>query len=241
MLTVMGLNLPGSDAQTVLEFDAVSFAAPDGSEILRKVSLKVDFGQITVVVGPSGVGKSTLARLGNRLDLPSEGFVRFRGSELGLSDPRWLRRRIGMVFQRPVLFAGTVRSNLIVADPQATDATLEAILRRVGLDGEILDRKADELSGGEAQRLCIARTLLTKPEVLLMDEPTSALDPENRLGIERLTRELVDNGMAVLWITHDLAQASRIADRIEVLVEGRNATSEESADYLKQSDFEEGQ
>jgi putative ABC transport system ATP-binding protein len=102
----------------------------------------------------------------------------------------------------------------------------------VGLDASFLDRVADDLSGGEAQRMCIARTLLTTPDVILMDEPTSSLDPENRLGIEALARELATEGIGVVWITHDLDQVDRIADRAFVLIDGRNASEDETAAYL---------
>jgi putative ABC transport system ATP-binding protein len=139
-----------------------------------------------------------------------------------------------MIFQRPIPFPGTVRSNLAVADASAADSAFVAVLRRVGLDPSILDRVADDLSGGEAQRMCIARTLLTKPEVILMDEPTSSLDPENRIGIEDLARELANEGIGVVWVSHDLSQVQRIADRIEVLIEGRNATPAETLEFLNQ-------
>jgi putative ABC transport system ATP-binding protein len=137
-----------------------------------------------------------------------------------------------MVFQRPVVFAGTVRDNLAVADPVVDDERSTALLSRVGLDGELLDRRADDLSGGEAQRMCVARALLTRPEALLMDEPTSALDPANRRGIEALTVDLARTGLGILWVTHDLDQARRLGDRVEVLVEGRNASAEEAERYL---------
>ena len=234
MLAAMGPELFASAEPVLLEFDAVSFAVPDGPTLLDEVSLGIPEGQITVVAGPSGAGKSTLLRLGNRLEVPTGGVVRFRGEDLGRGDPRALRRNVGMVFQKPIPFAGTVRSNLEVANPNATDGELGNVLDRVGLEASFLDRVADDLSGGEAQRMCIARTLLTKPAVILMDEPTSALDPENRLGIEALARELANEGIGVVWITHDLDQAHRIADRIDVLVDGRNATATQAAAYLSQ-------
>jgi putative ABC transport system ATP-binding protein len=144
-----------------------------------------------------------------------------------------------MVFQRPVPFAGSVRDNLAVADPKATDQEMSVVLDRVGLETAFLDRVADDLSGGEAQRMCIARTLLTSPEVILMDEPTASLDPETRLGIEALARELATEGIGVVWITHDLDQAHRIADRAFVLIDGRNASEEETAAFLAQRMSEE--
>jgi putative ABC transport system ATP-binding protein len=164
--------------------------------------------------------------------VPTGGTVRFRGTDISDLDPRSVRRRIGMVFQHPVPFSGTVRDNLLVAAPDAGAEALAAVLTRVGLPDGMLDRVADDLSGGEAQRMCIARTLLTEPEVLLMDEPTSALDPENRRGIENLALEFAAGGLGVVWVTHDLDQVRRMADSVVVLVEGRNATDDETARYL---------
>ncbi len=178
---------------------------------------------MTVVAGPSGAGKSTLLRLCNRLEVPTSGRICFRGDDVAGLDPRHLRRRVGMVFQRPTPFAGTVRDNLHVAEPELTDAAAADALERAELERSFLDRPAHELSGGEAQRLCLARTLVTRPEVLLMDEPTSALDPQATGALERLGRRFADTGVPVLWVTHDLAQMRRLADRVLVLVDGRIA------------------
>ena len=234
MLAVMAQDSTVSSNAAILEFDHVSFVIPDGPTILDRVSLEVGAGQISVIAGPSGSGKSTLLRLGNRLEVPTSGVVRFRGTDLDTCDPLALRRTVGMVFQKPVPFPGTVRANLLIADSSASDRLLKDVLVRVGLDESVLERVADELSGGEAQRMCIARTLLTSPSVILMDEPTSALDPESRLGIEALAGELASEGIALVWVTHDLDQAQRIADRIVVIVEGRNAGEVEANAYLNQ-------
>ncbi len=222
--------------ETVLGFEAVHVTSDDGVVLLRGVDVAVHPGRVTVLTGPSGAGKSTLLRVGNRLEVPSAGVVRFHGTDTSTLDPRELRRRVGMVFQKPVVFGGTVRDNLHVADPTADDAALGVELRRVGLDPDLLDRVADDLSGGEAQRVCVARALLTRPEVLLMDEPTSALDPDNRRGIEALARELAAEGIGILWVTHDLAQARRLGDQLVVLVGGRNADPDEAARYLASGD-----
>lgn len=240
MLAIVRPETLADSEPVLLAFEAVSYVVPDGRAVLTGVSVGVAAGEITVVVGPSGAGKSTLLRLGNRLDAPTAGVVRFKGADLAGTDSRSLRRSVGMVFQKPIPFAGSVRSNLAVADPKASDERFVEVLERVGLDESYLVRTADDLSGGEAQRMCIARTLLTDPRVILMDEPTSALDPENRLGIEALARELAHEGIGVVWVTHDLDQAHRIADRIEVLLEGRNATAQEAATYLAQRGPEVG-
>ncbi len=183
----------------------------------------VPWDGVTVLVGPSGSGKSTLLRCCNRLEVPTTGRVVFDGVDVAELDPLRLRRRVGMVFQRPTPFPGTVRENLQVAEPSISDADGVSVLRRVGLEATFLDRAATELSGGEAQRVCLARTLVTSPEVVLMDEVTSSVDPAQRAGLEGLARTLVSNGVAVLWVTHDLAQMRRVADHVLVVIEGRIA------------------
>lgn len=176
---------------------------------------------ITVVAGPSGAGKSTLLRLCNRLEVPTSGTVSYRGEAVQRIDPLDLRRRVGMVFQRPVLFEGNVRDNLQVATPDLEDAAYADALERVSLDGSFLERQVATLSGGEAQRMCLARTLLTGPETLLLDEPTSALNEEPKFAFERLTRELSERGVTVLWVTHDVEQLRRLGGRAIHLERGR--------------------
>jgi putative ABC transport system ATP-binding protein len=195
---------------------------------LDRVSLTLgEDGGVTVLQGPSGSGKSTLLRLLNRLVAPDAGRVRYRGEDLATRDVLAHRREVGMVFQAPVLFPGTVADNLAVAAPQdgggpAPDPS--ALLERCGLPpAEFLDREAATLSGGEAQRACLARALVTAPRVLLMDEPTSALDAEAAATIESLTRRLAADGVAVILVTHDRAQATRLGDRVIALREGRLA------------------
>jgi putative ABC transport system ATP-binding protein len=180
----------------------------------------VPWDGVTVLVGPSGSGKSTLLRCCNRLEVPTTGRVLFGGDDVAGLDPLRLRRRVGMVFQRPTPFPGTVRENLQVAEPSITDGAAVSVLGQVGLHPDFLDRKATELSGGEAQRVCLARTLVTNPEVVLMDEVTSSVDPAQRGGLEGLAHALVASGMAVLWVTHDLAQMRRVADHVLVVIEG---------------------
>lgn len=201
------------------------------AEILRGVTFDVYEQRVTALTGPSGGGKTTLLRLCNRLEVPTSGTVSFRGIDVSTMDPLALRRRVGMVFQRPTLFGGTVRDNLRVARPDGDEA-YRVVLDRVGLARAMLDHRADDLSGGEAQRACLARTLLTEPEVLLMDEPTSSLDRAATGVLEGLTAELVRQGMTVLWVSHDLAQVRRIADERVVLLEGQVATEERARSYL---------
>jgi putative ABC transport system ATP-binding protein len=214
----------------------------DGATILDRVDLVIPGRGITVVLGPSGAGKSMLLRLLNRLEVPTSGTIRYQGEPVGSIDPLVLRRRVGMVFQRPAPFPGTVRDNLLVADPDADDGALAAALGAARLDVAFLDRSADDLSGGEAQRMCLARTLVTQPEALLMDEPTSALDPDARRRLERTARRLADEGRPLVWVTHDLDQADRLADEVVVLIAGRVAGSDARTRFLaEQSEGSEGE
>jgi putative ABC transport system ATP-binding protein len=183
---------------------------------------------VTAIVGPSGAGKTTLLRLCNRLDVPDTGTVLHRGRDLAGLDVLRHRRRVGMVFQQPALFGGTVRDNLHAARPGADDALLDEALQDVGLPPRLLAVSASGLSGGEAQRVCLARTLITCPEVLLLDEPTSALDTDSRLAFEHLVLDLATGrrhrgpvATAVLWVTHDEHQLHRVADHVLRLDTGR--------------------
>lgn len=201
----------------LFRFDEVRLAV-GGNVVLDGVTCDLPEGGITVVSGPSGSGKSTMLRMCNRLEVPTGGTVRLRGDDLSGLDPVALRRRVGMVFQRPTPFPGTGWDNLRCAAPLEREAAA-TLLARAGLDDSFLDRPATELSGGEAQRLCLARTLATGCEVLLADECTSALDPAATEVLEALARDLADAGTSVVWVTHDTAQQDRLADH-RVVVEG---------------------
>ena len=189
-------------------------------DVLHEVDLDVAGDGITAVLGPSGSGKSTLTRLTNRLLDPSRGSVRVRGTEARELDVLHLRRTVGMVFQRPTLFDGDVRDNLEATGVSDGGAHAE-VLTSVGLDAGYLEQTASTLSGGEAQRVCLARTLLMRPGVLVADEPTASLDETSTRMLEGLARDLADGGVPILWVTHDLAQVERIADHRVTLEAGR--------------------
>jgi len=191
--------------------------------LVRDVTVAVPDVGVTAVIGPSGAGKSTLLRTCNRLEAPTAGTVHYRGDDVAGLDPLRLRRRVGMVFQQPTPFPGTVLENLQVAEPGLGEDEALAALARARLDAGFLHRPAFELSGGEAQRVCLARTLVTGPDVLLMDEPTSSLDPHQRGALEQLARDLAGDGIPVVWVTHDLPQMRRIADTVVVMIDGRVA------------------
>jgi putative ABC transport system ATP-binding protein len=160
----------------------------------------------------------------NRLDEPTRGTVFLEGRDYRQLPPRELRRRVGMVTQRPFLFPGDVASNLRFGPAQrgetVPDAEIARLLERVGLAG-FAAREVSVLSGGEQQRVSLARALANRPEVLLLDEPTSALDEESKLGIEELIRSLVqDHGLTCVMVTHDRDQARRMCNRVILLEAG---------------------
>jgi UDP-glucose/iron transport system ATP-binding protein len=196
-------------------------AGPRDAPILRDLTVDIPCRGITAVAGPSGAGKSTLLRLLNRLDDPLAGSIVLEHRRLDEWDPSELRRRVAMVFQRPPLFPGTVRDNLRVALADVTEARAVHVLEHVGLDPELLDREAIDLSGGEAQRMCIARALLTNPTVLLADEPTASLDSASRRTVEQLGREIAADEVPIVWVTHDTDQLRRLADHAIVIIGGR--------------------
>jgi len=205
-------------------FEDVGLDGPQGP-VLDGIDARLPERGITVVTGPSGCGKSTLLRLCNMLEVPSRGRILFRGVDLATLDPLAHRRRVGMVFQQPTPFGGTVRDNLRVAAPGAGEPAMRDALARAHLDAGFLERRASELSGGESQRACLARALMVEPEVLLMDEPTSALDEDSSRALETLALELSAGGVPILWVTHDPPQAARIGDWLLALDAGRVVSS----------------
>lgn len=177
------------------------------------------------IAGPSGSGKTSLLRLLNRLDEPTSGTVFVEGIDYRDIKPRDLRRKLGLVTQRPYLFPGTVAENLRFGPSQRGEVlaqdVIEQLLTQVGLAG-FAGREVANLSGGEAQRVSVARTLANSPVVLLLDEPTSALDEAAKRDVETAIQTVVRNhGLTCVVVTHDLAQAIRVAQRALLLESGR--------------------
>jgi putative ABC transport system ATP-binding protein len=197
-----------------------------GNKVLvADASFKVLMGETVAIVGPSGSGKSSLLRLLNRLDEPSTGTVFLNAVDYRQVAPRELRRRVGMVTQRPFLFPGTVAQNLRFGPRQRgeelDDKVIDELLAGVGLTG-YGSRDVANLSGGEAQRVSFARTLANAPEVLLLDEPTSALDEDSKHDVEILISRIGhDQGIPCVLVTHDVAQAARLAQQVLILEAGR--------------------
>jgi putative ABC transport system ATP-binding protein len=191
-----------------------------GRPVLRGVNASFPTGEVTAIVGPSGAGKTSLLRCLNRLEEPASGSVLLDGRDIREIEPQDLRRRVGMIFQTPVIFEGGVRANLAYGLNGVSDARLRTSLESAALPASFLERESTALSVGQAQRVCIARALVRDPEVLLMDEPTSALDKDAAARVEELVTVLAAGGLAIVLVTHDLGQARRVANGGVLLVGG---------------------
>lgn len=197
----------------------------NGKILVEDATFEVHSGEVLAVVGPSGSGKSSLLRLLNRLDEPTSGTVFLDGVDYRQIEPRKLRREVGFVTQRPFLFPGSVAQNLKYGPAQHgetfSEEAVSELLVNVGLR-DYASRNVANLSGGEAQRVSVARTLANSPRILLLDEPTSALDDASKIGIEALLRQIMSNmQLTCVLVTHDKAQAARLADRALLLEGGR--------------------
>jgi phosphate transport system ATP-binding protein len=217
----------GTEINSVFDLDDVSVFYGD-YQAVREVSMRVGRNEITALIGPSGCGKSTILRCFNRMNdlVPGArvtGKITYHGEDLYADyvDPIEVRRRIGMVFQKPNPFPKSIYDN-VAYGPRVTgmkvdsmDDLVEQALRDAALWDEVKDKlkqSAYGLSGGQQQRLCIARTIATRPDVILMDEPCSALDPIATSRIEDLMVNLRDE-YTIIIVTHNMQQAARVADR----------------------------
>ncbi|EXC27889.1 ABC transporter I family member 17 [Morus notabilis] len=196
-----------------------------GDPILNGVSVDVPKGVIVGIIGPSGSGKSTLLRALNRLWEPPPGSVLLDGRDICEIDVLDLRRKVGMLFQLPVLFEGTVADNIRygpqLRGKKLSDQEVHKLLTLADLDSSFYTKAGSELSVGQAQRVALARTLANEPEVLLLDEPTSALDPISTENIEDVIVKLKKKqGMTILMVSHSIKQIQRVADVVCLLVNG---------------------
>jgi len=230
----MGTALEPSD-QPALAYEQVSRRYGDVSA-LNAVSLTIGRGSFVALVGKSGSGKSSLLRLPNRLDTPDEGGVLVAGQDVAQADPIRLRRGIGYVFQNIGLFPHMSVAENIGIVPRIDGrppVDVAAALDRVGLKPDLADRLPMQLSGGQQQRVGIARALAAEAKLLLMDEPFGALDPVTRDTLGRTVRKLHDDlGLTTILVTHDMAEALLLADRILVMAQGRIVADAGPSDML---------
>ena len=192
------------------------------TQILSSLDMKVQKGELVTIMGASGSGKTTLLRLINRLSEIDSGNILLNGDDIRDHDPMELRRKIGIVFQVPVVFKGSVRDNLAFGMKLwGTNIDIEALARDVVIPNDLLDADALQLSVGEKQRVCVARALANKPDMLLLDEPTSSLDAVSAEKIELLLLRLRrERNLTMLWVTHEREQAERIGGRRLILKDG---------------------
>jgi len=204
---------------------------------LDNINLQIEERKITALIGPSGCGKSTFLRSLNRMndfisDVKYEGKILINNNDILTEniDTIELRKSVGMVFQKANVFPKSIYENVIygpkrygIKDKNKLDEIVESSLKRAALWNEVkdvLNKSAFRLSGGQQQRLCIARTLASKPDIILMDEPTSALDPISTLKIEELMEELKKN-YTVVVVTHNMEQAARTSDYTAFFLNGK--------------------
>ncbi|MEV6335211.1 ABC transporter ATP-binding protein [Nocardia vinacea] len=208
-----------------ISLDRVS-ASHGETSILTDISVTFPEGRCTAVVGPSGTGKTTLLRLLNRLDEPSGGKILLDDIPITRFPAPDLRRRIGLVPQRPTLLTDIVADEIRVGRADLASDRIDALLARVGLP-DFRDRRCLELSGGQAQRVCLARALAVEPEVLLLDEPTSALDAESATAVATLIREHTASGGSVIVVSHDTVFVTDVADDTWTLQHGHLSSDDE--------------
>ncbi len=217
-----------SDANVNSRFTVHESPAGERIVLLNDVSLTVASGMVHALIGPSGGGKSTLLSTLNRMREIESGVILLDSLDSRQMNVFELRQRVGLVFQKPVFFPGTVADNICYGpriregmrlDEQSLVANL---LVMVGLERDLAPRDPATLSGGQQQRVALARTLANQPEVLLLDEPTAALDAVAGKILEDLVQSLCrEKGLAVVWVTHDLDQAARVAGHVTLLQRGR--------------------
>ncbi|MHC5547172.1 amino acid ABC transporter ATP-binding protein [Bacillus subtilis] len=196
--------------------------------VLKQINLQIEKGEVVVIIGPSGSGKSTLLRCINRLETINEGVLTVNGTAINdrKTDINQVRRNIGMVFQHFHLYPHkTVLQNIMLApvkvlrqSPEQAKETARYYLEKVGIPDKA-DAYPSQLSGGQEQRVAIARGLAMKPEVMLFDEPTSALDPEMIGEVLDVMKTLAKEGMTMVVVTHEMGFAKEVADRI-VFIDG---------------------
>ena len=216
-----------------------------GNVVLKDVNTVIEKGEVISIIGPSGTGKSTFLRCLNMLETPTEGQILFKGKDITAKEIplNTFRQQVGMVFQHFNLFPHlTIRKNITLApvkthrlSAKAAKEKADALLKRIGLYDKRNAYPA-QLSGGQKQRIAIIRALAMNPDVLLFDEPTSALDPEMVGEVLSLMKELAQEGMTMVVVTHEIGFAAEVADRVIFMDHGQIVVSGTPDSVIKNSE-----
>lgn len=208
----------------LLEFKSVSFKN-DSKIIIDRISFSIEKGDCVSIIGPSGSGKSTLLKLCCHLISPTDGCIVYKEKNLTDYDPIGLRKSIAYCFQTPYLFGDTVIENIrfpySIRNMLVDQKRIDELFSMFNIPADYLNKDVKILSGGEKQRIALIRTLLFKPEILLLDEVTSALDSENAKNVEEAIASLNTEGITVLWITHNLEQSRKFANKLLTIEDGK--------------------
>jgi ABC-type sugar transport system ATPase subunit len=208
------------------------------SEVLKDINLDVSESEVLALIGPTGSGKTTLLRMIDLLDQPTTGHVFFKGVDichLSSKEKLAMRRKMAIVFQKPVMFKASVYDNVCYGLKVRGEGEAKAEVLRALKEVDLLgyeSRDANTLSGGEMQRIALARAIVIKPELLLLDEPTANLDPKSVQDINSLIKRLSNNGTTVIMASHNMLQCARLADRIVVMANGTISKTGKPHDIL---------
>ncbi|MBY7142507.1 phosphate ABC transporter ATP-binding protein [Virgibacillus sp. NKC19-3] len=208
-----------------VQFQRVNYSI-DGVRILKDITGYFPKGEITTLIGPSGAGKTTLFRLCNGLKSPNSGEIHIKNEKIEAYEPVKLRRNVAIALQSATMLSGSVQKNLAMPltlqGKQLSEERAQELMRMVDLDPSFLRKNSKDLSGGQRQKLSIARTLVNQPEILLLDEITSSLDRVSQQDIEALIKQINQKyGTTIIWITHNLQQARTIGAFTWVMMDGK--------------------
>lgn len=213
-----------------LEFQNVSFVNEE-KEILKDITLSIEQSDFISITGPSGSGKSTFLKLCSHLISPTDGTVIYKGKNFTEYNPVELRKSIMYCFQTPYLFGDTVMENITfpfsIRNVKFDQKKADDLFALFQMESGFMNQEVKNLSGGEKQRIALIRCLLFKPEILLLDEITSALDEHNASIVENVIKSLNQEGITILWITHNPGQSRKYANKVMSIESGRIKSLEE--------------
>ncbi|WP_316570704.1 phosphate ABC transporter ATP-binding protein [Neobacillus sp. YIM B06451] len=226
-----------ASTEKAIELDHIHYSV-EPVKIIKDITGSISKGKITALVGPSGAGKTTLFRLINGLISPTKGEIRIYGKNIDEYEPTELRRNVGLALQDATMLSGTIYKNLelprILKKETLSEDEAAELITSVGLEKDLLKRDVKDLSGGQRQKVSIARTLVNRPNILLLDEITSSLDRVSKQDIEELiVRINKEFHVTIMWITHNLEQAIQIGDEAWVMMDGELLESGDSSLLLQ--------